>query len=329
MIQISDQFMGELLGRAEHIVFFIKAVLDAALREKQLLVGKPASAEIQRLKMIPRVPVETQAGNHGIRCFVDDVAHPFISPLFVVVPDIQLQIGKIVSGQQGEKMISEEALFLVCRKNAAVPGLHGFCLVLKTHARHREAEVAHVAGIAAEIVGVRPVTGRLQFPAAFPAPVRFHEGRRRPGGEHDRNPAAGQVLRVPQHGQDVFLHARKVRRARGGVAVVLVDAEITAVDVNADKLVVHPVGGKIRRQELALLRSAHLRIGRGCGLGQSAAEALKGLVAQLRVKVNNPVFRFSGMKCQRFHMGWVLLFPFFCRDPARARRFTRRSQTRG
>ena len=92
MIQISDDFMRKADTGPVCLMGFIFAQFNTAFRQYKLLIRKTLFHHIQHLKMISAVPVERTARHHGIRMLVNHTAHPFIQPLFVMIPQKDFHI---------------------------------------------------------------------------------------------------------------------------------------------------------------------------------------------------------------------------------------------
>ena len=262
-------------------VEFIK--LNAALRDHQLLLREALAAEIQRLEVVPGIPVEGDPGDHLVGLGVHHVPQPLVDALLVVVPEIDFDVRQRVLFHGGPHIVPQEGLFLPGGVDAAVPGLHGVRLVLQREHPHVKALFAVPRDIRAEVLSPVAVVLAQQLAAALASAVRLPLRRGRPGGQHQSQLMPGGLLRVAQHGQDVALDALE--------ALVLAERKVAAVDRDADERIVHALRGEIRLHQLPLLPLVHQRIDIARALGDRAAKALEALIADLGIEIDDLVFR--------------------------------------
>ena len=297
--------MGVFLG-VEQLVFSVElSVLDASLRQQQLLLREPLPDHPQSFEVVTAVPVECHACHHGHGLVIQDRLSPLQRPLFIVIPDIDLDIRQALGLQRRPHKVPEEPFFLLGGVDTGVPGLDRLGFILKGQHGDPESPAPESPDIPADILRPAPPIGLLQFSPMIPFPVGFHVGRRTPGGEHDLQLSAVAGLRVPEHGKDVGFHPLKGKIPKFFVRLIPVrlivrQGEITAVDGNSHKAVFHGPGAKIGIQHLLFLRRVHQRIDIGRGVRDGSAEALHGLIDCLGIEIDE-LFLSSSVVQKRRH----------------------------
>ena len=136
VVQVPDDLMGQPQGALERVLAAELAELDAALGDDELLVREPPPGQVQGLEVVPAVPVEGRSGHQGVRLRVDDVPHPLIDPLLVVVPEEDLHVLQPVPPHGGGHEIPQEFLLPGGGEDAGVPGLDRLGLVLQGDPPH-------------------------------------------------------------------------------------------------------------------------------------------------------------------------------------------------
>ena len=86
-------------------------------------------------------------------CFrVNDRLRPFKRSLFVVIPDIDIDIGQVVLRQRRPDIIPEKYLFFLRCVNTGIPCLNGLWLILECQHRHVETAAAVLFDVSADVL---------------------------------------------------------------------------------------------------------------------------------------------------------------------------------
>ena len=239
VVQVADDVMGVLL-RVKHIpagIFPEAGKLHAAFAVHQLQSGIVLPHHGKRLEMIPRIPVVGRALDHGFRSPVHDGAHALIDPLLIVIPDIDAHMAETVCLKGGIQVIPKEALLLLRRIFAGVPGLHGKRLVLYGHETDGDPGLFIFLQISDDVGRIGRIALRLQMAASVSYARLLHEGRRGPGRQKQADRLSGRgesLLHQGLHVARIPFQAEipEIRIVRPADRAVISQRKIAAVHVH-------------------------------------------------------------------------------------------------